>query len=132
MSASDQVRAFVIEHVIRPALKKGQKHVSVRAGDIHSALKFRNRVPLVCQALESEKLLRNEGLRLVKKTGPPSGRSTSVVYIYEVVGKQQDERKGLDSLLSMVGAFKGVFGKGEWEHSIREQRAEMTEKGQRS
>jgi len=48
---ADKVREYCKEQVVDPARARGETTVSIRAGDIHSALGFKNRMPLVCSAL---------------------------------------------------------------------------------
>jgi hypothetical protein len=51
MSYSDSVRDYCIKHFIASARVRGGETVSIRAGDVHTALAFKNRLPLVCSAL---------------------------------------------------------------------------------
>jgi hypothetical protein len=48
---ADRVREYCKAQCIDPARAGGQTTVSIRAGDIHSVLGFKNRMPLVCGAL---------------------------------------------------------------------------------
>ena len=101
------VRRYVRDHYVRPAKRSGHSNFRVMVGDVHRALALRNRVPLVCNALVSRKFLDENGLRLVKRTGPPSGQSTTVALTYEFL----DERPIalFDQLRSLRGAGAGVF-----------------------
>ena len=92
MNASDQVRAYVRSHYIAPARKAGFPTVRVRAGEVHKALKWDlRRVPQVCAALSTRKFMRSANVELVKKSGPPSGQSTTVELTYKLLdeGKAQ-------------------------------------------
>ena len=92
MNASDQVRAYVRNHYIAPARRAGLGTVRVRAGDVHKALKWDlRRVPQVCAALATRKFLESANLELIKKTGPPSGQSTTVEFTFKLLdeGKTQ-------------------------------------------
>jgi hypothetical protein len=92
MNASDQVRAFVQNHYIAPARKVGANTVTVRAREVHKALKWDlRRIPQVCAALSTRKFLRSAQVELVKKSGPPSGQSTTVEFTYKLLdeGKRQ-------------------------------------------
>lgn len=51
MTHADRVREYCKAQLIDPARARGQTTVSIRAGDVHSALGFKNRMPLVCSAL---------------------------------------------------------------------------------
>lgn len=73
MTHADRVRQYCRVHLIEPARARGDTTVSIRAGDIHAALGFKNRLPLVCSALGTklfEKLARVERIGL---TGPTNG-----------------------------------------------------------
>ena len=43
------------------------------------------RTPAVCSALRTREFLDENSLRLVSRTGPESGQSTTVIYTYEFV-----------------------------------------------
>jgi len=51
MSYADRVREYCKAKIIEPARARGDATVSIRAGDVHAALGFKNRLPLVCSAL---------------------------------------------------------------------------------
>ena len=51
MTHADRVREYCKAHLIQPARARGDTTVSIRAGDVHAALGFKNRLPLVCSAL---------------------------------------------------------------------------------
>ena len=125
MSPSDAVRSYFLSRYLAPARKKGETKFTVRAGDVHSALKLHNRVPAVCQALRSQKLLAEHGLRIVEKKGPPSGLSTTVTYTYEIVDPTNIEREDvLAKFRALHGIFKGLFPKGG-EAYLRNERREL-------
>lgn len=122
-SISDSVREHVQIAYVRPAKRRGEKMVSIKVGDVHKAVGLRNRVPLVCQALRSGKFLNMNGLKLVAKTGPESGQSTTVTYTYEFVEKNVPSASGEDSWLKLRGALKDVFAElGGGESYLRLQR----------
>ena len=54
-SAADAIRGHVLRHHIEPARKRGVRTVSVTAGQIHSEMQLRNRLPAVCSAIGSLK-----------------------------------------------------------------------------
>ena len=83
-SDTERVRAWVQTNVIEPAKARGERVVSVTAGDVHKELGLKNRVPVVCQALKSKRFLRANHLVLKEVSGPPSGLSTTVRFTYEL------------------------------------------------
>lgn len=113
MTPSESVRHYFVSEYLIPAKSKGIKRFSVRAGDVHGALRFHNRVPAVCQALQSEKLLTENGLRIVEKTGPPSGLSTTVTFTYEIVDQTSDVKADfIKQFFALRGAAKGLYPQG--------------------
>jgi hypothetical protein len=82
---TDPIRDHIREVYIEPARRRGEHRVKVVAGEVHSGLKLRNRVPLVCNALRSKALLSSAGVRIVADEGPPSGQSTTVAITYEIL-----------------------------------------------
>jgi hypothetical protein len=87
---SDRVRDIVVERYVRPALNQGSRRFSIRAGDVlkHAEANQdfpRGRTPLVCNVLQSKKLLNEAGLEIESIEGPPSRQSRNVVVHYRVV-----------------------------------------------
>lgn len=84
-SHADRVRDFVIDNYVEPARAEGQKEVQVRAGDIDKALGYRyRRLPLICAALRSKRLLTAARVKLRCEIGPPSGASTTTTFSYDL------------------------------------------------
>jgi hypothetical protein len=83
-------------------------------------------VPLVCAALGSKKFLTEHGLRIVSKTGPPSGQSTTVTFTYEIVdNKQHDVQLSRQEAWNRLrGSMKDIFAElGGGENYLRKERA---------
>ena len=89
-SKSDSIREYVRDRYIEPARAHGKRQVRVVAGDVHTGLGLRNRIPLVCNALRSRDLLRAARVRIVADEGPPSGQSTRVAITYEVLAGEPE------------------------------------------
>jgi len=70
---AQKVRDFALRTYIGPAQSRNESTVRIQAGDVHKALGFHNRFPLVCSALSGDKFLKPNGLALVNREGPPSG-----------------------------------------------------------
>jgi hypothetical protein len=86
-NASDEVRDYVRDHYILPARKLGATTVTVRAGEVHKALRWDlKRVPQVCSALATRKFLHSANVELLERKGPPSGQSTTVEFTYRLLG----------------------------------------------
>jgi hypothetical protein len=78
------IREFIRKRYVEPARRRHETLLTLRAGDIHRELGLRNRVPNVCQVMESKLLEKEAGVRVSSKQGPPSGRGTTVTLTYEV------------------------------------------------
>jgi hypothetical protein len=122
-SASESVREHARQAYLQPARRQGDKRVEINVGTVHRALALKNRIPLVCQALKSEKFLSGNGLRLVCESGPPSGQSTTVTYTYEFVESAKSIAPRRDAWGELRGALKEVFAElGGGENFLREER----------
>lgn len=126
MTQSDQVIQYVQRSYIEPARKRGLSEVSIKAGDVHKALQWSNRVPSVCQALASKRFLDQNQLTLVEKQGPPSGLSTTTVFTYRLSaesGAPSAPSKKDSLLLALRGSGKDIFKKlGGGEAFVRAER----------
>ena len=126
-SYSDLVREYAQETYLNPARRRREKTVTVNVGQVQKGVGLHNRVSLVCQALRSEKFLRAHGLKLISKTGPPSGQSTTVTYTYEFLDSPT-EKTGADAWERLRGALKDVFAElGGGEAYLRAERASFNE-----
>ncbi len=132
VSGSDRIRQHAAELYLNPARRRGEHRFTINVGAVHKALGLSNRVPLVCAALASKKFLDQNGLRLVSKTGPPSGQSTTVTFTYQFGdGKAvRNSNPNLEAWRKLRGAFKDVFAElGGGEAYLRAERnAFLTER----
>lgn len=103
------VRSYVERIAIEPARREGRSEFYVVAGDVHKALGFSNRVPLVCQALRSKQLLNKNGLELKSAAGPPSGQSTTMVFTYRFGPAPENAAPGKGGLRSLAGIGKDTW-----------------------
>lgn len=108
-SDSDTVREHVRGVYLKSAIQRGERFFTVNVGAVHKALALINRVPLVCAALKSNKFLEENHLRLVSKTGPPSGQSTTVTFTYEIQAPDAIRAAAINPLLELRGVAKDVF-----------------------
>ncbi len=125
MTQSDQVIQYVLRSYIEPAKRRGDSAVSIKAGDVHKALQWNNRVPSVCQALSSKRFLEQNHLTLIEKQGPPSGLSTTTVFTYRLQTPEESTKpvKKASLLLSLQGAGRDLFKKlGGGEAFLQEER----------
>ena len=107
-SSADFIREHAVEGYVVPARRKRDRTFSINVGEVHRALELNNLVPSVCSALVSKKFLMENHLRLLSKTGPPSGKSTTVTYTYEFID-QKSPASNEDPWVRLRGALKDAF-----------------------
>lgn len=115
-SVSDSIRGHIAEAYLKAAQRKGDRTFTVNVGAVHRALRLTNRVPQVCSSLESKKLLAANRLKIISKTGPPSGQSTTVTFTYEIldpVGKPPSRNNPLNGLRGIAKDIFRDLGGGE-------------------
>jgi hypothetical protein len=126
MSGSDLIRQHASEIHLAAARRRAEATVSINVGAVHKALGLSNRVPLVCAALGSKKFLAQNGLRLISKTGPPSGLSTTVTFTYEFLETQPSRSPSpatRDAWSKLRGSLKDVYAElGGGEAYLRAER----------
>ena len=128
---SDVVRRHAFEKYISAARRRREKTVSINVGEVHRALALNNRVPLVCAALGSKKFLTQHGLRILSKTGPPSGQSTTVTFTYEIVRSELQKPTAEEAWQSLRGIAKDIYASfGGGEAYLRQERANFYGPGQ--
>ena len=126
-TGSDAVRRHAYEKYIASARRRREKTVAINVGEVHRTLALNNRVPLVCAALGSKKFLTEHGLRILSKTGPPSGQSTTVTFTYEIVRDNERPAEGINAFLALRGIGKEIFASlGGGEAFLRRERAEFS------
>jgi 5-methylcytosine-specific restriction enzyme B len=76
MSFADEVRNYCMKTYIAPARSRGVKTVTIRSGDVHKALNYKNRYPLVCSAIGSNLFEQMCDLKRLSVDGPINGVST--------------------------------------------------------
>jgi len=130
-SSSDAIRRHAYEKYVVQAQRRKEKLISINVGDVHRELGLSNRVPLVCAALGSKKFLKEHGLRIVSKTGPPSGQSTTVTFLYEIVQSTPERQTSDEMWESLRGIGKDVYASlGGGEEYLRQERANFYAPGQ--
>ena len=124
-----RVREWVQNHIVQPARARGDRMITVTAGEVHNQLGLTNRVPVVCQALRSKRFLRENRLVLKDVSGPPSGLSTTVKFTFEIVSSDTNEAaKKPNPLWDLLGIGKAVFDEpGGGESFIKNERAKFSE-----
>ncbi|HTD54026.1 MAG TPA: hypothetical protein VK670_01495, partial [Silvibacterium sp.] len=83
ISLSDWIRTAARTKFVKPAADAGRKDVSISIRELIGVLEAdgfpRNHTPQICNALQTEKFLRANGLKITGIDGPKSKTSTTVV-----------------------------------------------------
>jgi 5-methylcytosine-specific restriction enzyme B len=80
MSFADEVREHCRSHYVDPARARGDSTVTIRAGDVHSALGYKNRFPLVCSAIGATLFEKASRVKRIGVDGPLSGANTTFTF----------------------------------------------------
>jgi hypothetical protein len=134
MKQADQIRMYARERYVAPARAHYENRFSIKMGDVVRGMKLvLAYTPAVCSALKTKQFLQENALRLISKTGPPSGQTTTVTYTYEfadplkVEDRRPDRREAWNRL---CGALKDVFAElGGGENYLRNERANFYGQG---
>lgn len=133
MTHADKIRMHARERYVIPARQRGDKRFSIKAGDVVHDLKMSGRTPAICSALRTHQFLTKNGLRLIEINGPRSGQSTTVVFTYELVDREQPATQGADPWTRLRGALKDIFSElGGGEEYLRAERSEFRARGERN
>ena len=79
-SKADEIRAYTLEHHVRPWRRSDEKRLAIRVGDVIRGMRLRNATPNVCSALASRKFLHEAAIVLVRRDGPPQSTTTTFHY----------------------------------------------------
>lgn len=129
MTKADVIRLHGKEKYVAPARRRQEKRFSIRTGDVLRDLRLNGRAPAICSALKTREFLEENALRLISRTGPPSGQSTTVTYTYEFVTNEEKGKKDKgvdrqDAWNRLRGALKDEFAElGGGENYLRNERA---------
>ena len=124
-NSADAIRSYVHREYIAPARRKGLQSVRIVAGDVHRALKLKNRVPNVCNALTSKSFLQQNHLAIEEESGPPSGMGTRMTYTYRLLDDKQPHGAATETLAfdKLRGLLKeALHSLGGGEAFLRRQR----------
>ncbi len=73
MTFADKVREYCKINIVDPARSRGETAVRIRAGDVHTALGYKNRLPLVCAALGANVFEELAHVQRISLEGPTNG-----------------------------------------------------------
>lgn len=80
MEGADRIRLGALNYFIEPAREKAAMDVSIRAGDLASAMGLKDAFPNICQALGGEKFQKLAQVPSPKSTEPNPSSSTIFTY----------------------------------------------------
>jgi hypothetical protein len=113
MTQADEIRDFVVDNFTEPARLRGDTRLTIRAGDVHTAMKLENAMPAVCSAIGSAKFWARANIRQIGREGPANGSSVTwtfdlangAVFNVEAAEMELRNRYGLPSVFTekMVG-----------------------------
>jgi hypothetical protein len=110
---TEETKRHVILTYVKPARKNGEKTVQVRVGTVQKELGWTNRTPSVFSTLSSKEFQQEAGVELIEKRGgPPSGGpSTTVQFVYQVLGENEPTAPSPKVVPNGVGlmALYGIF-----------------------
>jgi hypothetical protein len=111
MRPTERTKRHVIATYVEPARQKGEKTIRVRVGSVQKELGWTNRTPSVFSTLLSREFQQEAGVELVEKIGgPPSGGpSTTVQFVYQVLGERKDAISADDSIPKKVD-LRDLYG----------------------
>jgi hypothetical protein len=77
---AELIRKHAIQKLVEPAREKGMTQIKIRAGDVHTALGFTNRLPAVTAALGAERFERAARVVRLGISGPANGANTTFTF----------------------------------------------------
>ena len=80
MRQADTIREFACRRYIEPARIAGEKLVTIRMGDVHSAMGLKNKLPAVCSAIQASKFHMDCRVTLVDQDGPLQGSNRVLTF----------------------------------------------------
>jgi 5-methylcytosine-specific restriction protein B len=83
MSFADDVREHCRVNYVEPGRTRGDSTITIRAGDVHSALGYKNRYPLVCSSLGATTFEESCRVKRVAVDGPLNGANT--VFTFQIL-----------------------------------------------
>ena len=69
----DQIRTHVIVSIINPARAAGRMSVTIKFIDVHKSLNLNNRMPAVCEVIDSGRFAKEAGVSMIDRTCPSTG-----------------------------------------------------------
>ena len=112
--STDRVRRFAAQLYINPARNRGETIVQIHSGTlgktlVESKVLAPNRFPIICNALSSNKFQKENRVTLLDTKAPPSGRSSTVTYVYRLEPLPESQQGNNEDTLFMK--LRGILKK---------------------
>jgi 5-methylcytosine-specific restriction protein B len=82
--AKDEIAVAIRQHVItkhfEPARASGAIELTLRAGDLHKELNYKNRMPAICSVLGSKRLETEARVHKTSTSGPHNSTTTRFTF----------------------------------------------------
>jgi hypothetical protein len=108
-STADTIRSFAEKEYVQAARRKGSNRIQIKVGDVHRALKLKNRVPNVSSALRSRIFLEKNNLEIEEESGPPSGMGTRTTFTYRILNEKNPNASATVTFEDLRGLMKETF-----------------------
>ena len=82
MSQADEIREYMFVAIVKPARRRGEKTVTVRASQVARGMGLESRYPNICQALDGAIFAEYADVKLLHSEGKP--QSSAVTWTFEV------------------------------------------------
>ena len=79
---ADDVRKFARDKYVIPSRSARKETVQINVGEIHKAIGYKSRCPLVATAIGAMKFRNENNLELIRTDGP--GQSTTTTYTFRL------------------------------------------------
>lgn len=116
--ATDRVRRFVLQEIIEPARRRGERKVTIHAGTLGKLLQERNvlqsnRFPIICGAVGLPDFAKENRISLQSRQGPRLSSTTTFTFTLEPIverqGQTTEESSEDNSFLGLRGILKTTY-----------------------
>jgi hypothetical protein len=108
-NVANTIRSYAEKEYVESARRKGLNRIQIRVGDVHKALKLKNRVPNVSSALRSRIFLEQNHLEIEEESGPPSGMGTRTTFTYRILDEKKPNAAATVTFEDLRGLMKETF-----------------------
>jgi len=108
-SSADTIRSYAEKEYVQVARRQGLSRIRITVGDVHRALKLKNRVPNVSSALRSRIFLAKNHLEIEEESGPPSGMGTRTTFTYRLLDQKAPHVSTTVTFEDLRGLMKETF-----------------------